>query len=147
MRGGSFLDSNVLVYTDDGGHPAKQKAAVALVGESMRTRAGVVSLQVLQEYFAVVTRKLGVDAATARAKVELLGAFSAPPIDLDDVLAAIDLHRLHQISFWDAMIVRSAQQARCARIFSEDLQHGQRFDGVEIVNPFAGLGPAGRRTR
>ena len=63
MSGGSFLDSNVLVYTDDAGSPAKQKAAVALVGESMRTRAGVVSLQVLQEYSAVVTRKLGVDAA------------------------------------------------------------------------------------
>ena len=147
MSGGSFLDSNILVYTDDAGSPAKQKAAVALVGESMRTRAGVVSLQVLQEYFAVVTRKLGVDAATARAKVELLGAFSTAPIDIDDVLAAIDLHRLHQVSFWDALIIRSAQQARCARIYSEDLQHGRRFDGVEIVNPFLGLGPAGRRKR
>ena len=147
MSGGSFLDSNILVYTDDAGSPGKQKAAVALVGESMRTRAGVVSLQVLQEYFAVVTRKLGVDAVTARAKVELLGAFSAAPIDIDDVLAAIDLHRLHQISFWDALVIRSAHQARCARIYSEDLQHGRRFDGVEIVNPFLGLGPAGRRKR
>ncbi len=78
---------------------------------------------------------------------ELLCAFSAAPIDLDDVLAAIDLHRLHQVSFWDAMIIRSAQQARCARIYSEDLQHGRRFDGVEIVNPFQGLAPARRRTR
>ena len=120
---------------------------MALVGESMRTRAGVVSLQVLQEYFAVVTRTLGVDAAMARAKVELLGAFSAVPPDLDDVLAAIDLHRLHHVSFWDALIIRSAQQARCARICSEDLQHGRRFDGVEIVNPFLGLGPARRRRR
>ena len=147
MRGGSFLDSNILVYTDDAGSPAKHRAAVALVGACMRTRAGVVSLQVLQEYFAVVTRKLGVDAVAARAKVELLGAFSAAPIDLDDVLAAIDLHRLHQVSFWDAMIIRSAQQARCARIYSEDLQHGRRFDGVEIVNPFQGLAPARRRKR
>ena len=147
MSGGSFLDSNILVYTDDAGSPAKQKAAVALVGESMRTRAGVVSLQVLQEYFSVVTRKLGVDAATARAKVELLGAFSTAAIDLDDVLAAIDLHRLHQIPFWDALIIRSAQQARCARIYSEDFQHGRRFDGVEIVNPFLGLGSARRRKR
>ena len=101
----------------------------------------------MQEYFAIVTRTLGVDAVTARAKVELLGAFSRAPIDIDDVLAAIDLHRLHQISFWDALIIRSAQQARCARIYSEDLQHGRRFDGVEIVNPFLGLGPPGRRKR
>lgn len=145
MRGGRFLDSNVLVYTDDGGSPAKQKAAVALVGESMRAKSGVVSLQVLQEYFATVTRKLGVDAATARAKVELFGGFSLHPTDLDDVLAAIDLHRLHQVSFWDALIIRSALKARCATIYSEDLQHGRRFDGVEIVNPFIGLGPTARR--
>ena len=147
MSGGSFLDSNILVYTDDAGSPAKQKAAVALVAESMRTRAGVVSLQVLQEYFAVVTRELGVDAVTARAKVELLGAFNVAPVDIDDVLAAIDLHRLHQVSFWDALIIRSAQQARCGRIYSEDLQHGRRFDGVEIMNPFLGLGPARRLKR
>ena len=145
MTGGSFLDSNVLVYTDDTASPAKQAAALALVGDAMRTKTGVVSLQVLQEYFSVVTRKLGVDAATARAKVELLGAFSTSPVDIDDVLAAIDLHRLHQISFWDGLIIRSAQQARCARIYSEDLQHGRRFDGVEIVNPFLGLTQARRK--
>ncbi len=147
MSGGSFLDSNVLVYTDDTSSPAKQRTAVALVGECMRTKSGVVSLQVLQEYFSAVTRRLGVDAAIARAKVELLGAFSAPPIEIDDVLAAIDLHRLHQVSFWDALIIRSAQQARCARLYSEDLQHGRRFDGVEIVNPFLGLGPGAKRRR
>src|SRR5688572_18091168 len=71
MSGGSFLDSNVLVYTDDGGNPPKQAVAVALVGEAMRSKAGVISLQVLQEYFSVATRKLGVDAVTAREKVEL----------------------------------------------------------------------------
>lgn len=113
----------------------------------MRTKSGVVSLQALQEYFSAVTRRLGVDAAIARAKVELLGAFSAPPIEIDDVLAAIDLHRLHQVSFWDALIIRSAQQARCAKLYSEDLQHGRRFDGVEIVNPFLGPGPGAKRRR
>ena len=137
MSGASFLDSDILVYTDDAGSPAKQQAAVALVGESMRTRAGVVSLQVLQEYFAIVTRKLGVDAVTARAKVELLGVFRAAPVDIDDVLGAIDLHRLHQISFWDALIVRAAQHGGCATLYSEELQPGRRFSGLEIVNPFA----------
>lgn len=147
MSGGSFLDSNILVYTDDTGNPPKQAAAVTLVGEAMQSKDGVVSLQVLQEYFAVVTRKLGVDAVTARAKVELLGAFNTVAVDIDDVLAAIDLHRLHQVSFWDALIVRSAQQARCARIYTEDLQHGRRFDGVEVVNPFLGLASPMRRKR
>ncbi|MEX1129991.1 MAG: PIN domain-containing protein [Vicinamibacterales bacterium] len=147
MSGGSFLDSNILVYTDDAADAGKQAAAIALVSDVMRTRTGVVSLQVLQEYFAVVTRKLGVDAAAARAKVELLGAFSTVPVDIDDVLAAIDLHRLHQVSIWDGLIIRAAQQARCARIYSEDLQHGRRFDSVEIVNPFLALGRAPRRKR
>jgi predicted nucleic acid-binding protein len=147
MTGGSFLDSNILVCTDDAASPVKQAAAIALVGDAMRTKTGVVSLQVLQEYFSVVTRKLGVGAATARAKVELLGAFSTAPVEIDDVLAAIDLHRLHQISFWDGLIIRSAQQARCARIYSEDLQHGRRFDGVEIVNPFVDLKPMARMKR
>jgi predicted nucleic acid-binding protein len=149
MTGGSFLDSNVLVYTDDASTPAKQRLAIALVGRLMRDRSGVVSLQVLQEYFSAATRKLGVDPVTARAKVELLGAFSAPPIELDDVLAAIDLHRLHDLSFWDALVVRAAQQARCAKLYSEDLQHGRRFGGVEVVNPFADERPAtkGRRAR
>lgn len=145
MSGGSFLDSNVLVYTDDAGSPAKRKAAIALVSESRRTRSGVVSLQVLQEYFATVTRKLGVDAATARAKVELFASFALHATDIDDVLAAIDLHRLHQVSFWDALIIRSALKARCARVYSEDLQHGRRYDGVEVVNPFIGLSPTARR--
>jgi predicted nucleic acid-binding protein len=139
MSGGSFLDSNVLVYTDDASEPVKQKAAITLVSRTMRDRSGVVSLQVLHEYFVTATRKLGVDVVTARQKVELLGAFSAPPVELDDVLAAVDLHRLHQVSFWDGLIIRAAQQARCARIYSEDLQHGRRFEGVVVVNPFLNL--------
>jgi predicted nucleic acid-binding protein len=136
MTGGSFIDSNILAYTDDAGSAGKQAVAITLVSDLMRSRSGVLSLQVLQEYFSIATRKLGVDAVTARAKVELLSAFSLTPIDVDDVLGAIDLHRLHQISFWDGLIVRAAQQARCARIYTEDLQDGRRFDGVEIVNPF-----------
>lgn len=147
MSGGSFLDTNVLVYTDDNSEPARKTAAIALVAETMRARSGVVSVQVLQEYFAVATRKLGVDAVTARAKVELFGAFTLVPTEFDDVIAAIDLHRLHQISIWDGLIIRSAQRAGCVRIYSEDLQEGRRFDGVEVVNPFKGAAPAPRPRR
>jgi predicted nucleic acid-binding protein len=141
MTGGSFIDTNVLVYTDDAGDAKKQAAAIGLVADLMRSRTGVLSLQVLQEYFSIATRKLGVDVVKARAKVELLSAFATTPIDVDDVLGAIDLHRLHQISFWDGLIVRAAQQARCARIYTEDLQHGRRFEGVEVVNPFRSISP------
>jgi len=145
MRGGSFLDSNILVYADDRSSPAKQRAAIALVAKVMRARSAVVSLQVLQEYFAIATRKLGVDAAVARAKVELFSAVTIATTEVDDVLAAIDLHRLHQLSFWDALIVRSAIKAGCGRIYTEDLQSGRRYDGVEIVNPFAVRLPGAHR--
>ncbi len=132
----SFLDSNVLIYTDDSSSPAKQRAALQLVARCRRQRNGVVSLQVLEEYFSITTRKLGVDAAIARRKVELFSQLSMVATHVDDVLAAIDLHRLHQFPFWDALVIRSALQAGCSRLYSEDLQHGRRIDGVEIVNPF-----------
>jgi len=132
----SFLDSNVLIYTDDASSPTKQRTALELIARCRRRREGVVSLQILQEYFAISTRKLGVDATIARRKVELFSQLSLVATRLDDVLAAIDLHRLHQFSFWDALVIRSALQAGCARLYSEDLQHGRRIDGVEIVNPF-----------
>ena len=93
-------------------------------------------MQVLQEYFVAATRKLRVDAAVARRKVELLSEFHVAMPDLADVLAAIDMHRLHGFSLWDALILRMAKQSGCAVVFSEDLQHGRSVDGLQIVNPF-----------
>jgi predicted nucleic acid-binding protein len=132
----SFFDTNVLVYADDKGAPARQKRAVELVSEHRRSRTGVISLQVLQEYFVTVTRKLHVDARIARRKVELLAEFDVVSPDVADVLAAIDLHRLHGINFWDGLIVRSAKQAGCGVLYSEDLQAAREIDGIRIVNPF-----------
>ena len=132
----SFFDTNVLVYADDKASPAKQRRAVELVTEHRRSRTGAVSLQVLQEYFVTVTRKLNVDARTARRKVELLSEFDVAAPDVADVLAAIDLYSLHSINFWDALIVRSAKQAGCSILFSEDMQAAREIDGVRIVNPF-----------
>jgi predicted nucleic acid-binding protein len=136
MAGRSFLDSNVLVYTDDGGQPEKQRAAIDLVSACRRRHEGVISLQVLQEYFVASTRKLGVDVTIARRKVELFGQLHVMQSGIDDVLGAIDLHRLHGLHFWDALLVRSALRAGCSRLYTEDLQHGRRIDGLEIVNPF-----------
>ncbi len=133
----SFLDTNVLVYADDNGAPDKRDAAVALYGECRKTGRGVVSIQVLQEYFVAATRKLGVPAEVARRRVQLLNKLDVMIPRPDDVLAAIDLHRLHQLSFWDAMIVRAAIISGCGRLYSEDLQHDHRIDGIEVVNPFA----------
>jgi predicted nucleic acid-binding protein len=138
MPARSFFDTNVLLYTDDKAAPAKQRRALVLVAEHRRAGTGVVSMQVLQEYFVTVTRKLGVDAATARRKVELLAEFDVAAPELGDILGAIDLHRLHGFSFWDALVVRTAKQSGCTVLLSEDMQDRREIDGVRIVNPFVG---------
>lgn len=132
----SFLDINVLVCADDSTVPGKQHRAIELIAEHRRSGTGVVSMQVLQEYFVTATRKLQVDARIARRKVELLAEFDVVASELADVLAAIDLHRLHGINFWDALIVRSAKQSGCRVLLSEDMQHAREIDGIQIVNPF-----------
>jgi predicted nucleic acid-binding protein len=136
MSARSFFDTNVLVYADDKAAPAKQRRAVALVAEHRRSGTGVVSLQVLQEYFVTVTRKLHLDAGTARRKVELLAEFDVAAPAVEDILAAIDLHRLHGLSFWDALVLRAAKQSGCTVLLSEDLQEAREVDGVRVVNPF-----------
>ena len=136
MSARSFFDTNVLVYADDDDAPSKQRLARDLVYEHRRGGTGVVSLQVLQEYFVTVTRKLKLDPRTARRKVELLSEFDVAAPQVADILAAIDLHRLHGFSFWDALVLRTAQQSGCRVLLSEDFQEGRESDGIQVVNPF-----------
>jgi predicted nucleic acid-binding protein len=136
MSARTCFDSTILVYTDDKHAPVKQRIALGLLAEHRRAKTGVLSMQVLQEYFVTVTRKLQVDPQTARRKVELLAEFDVAAPDVADILAAIDLHRLHGLSFWDGLVVRSAKQTGCAVLLSEDMQHAREIDGVRILNPF-----------
>jgi predicted nucleic acid-binding protein len=136
MTARSFFDTNVLIYADDKAAPAKQRRALDLVAEHRRAGTGVVSLQVLQEYFVTITRKLRVEQRIARRKVELLSEFDVTATDVTDILAAIDLHLLHGFSFWDALVMRSAKQAGCSVLLTEDMQDTREIDGVRIVNPF-----------
>ncbi len=132
----SFFDTNILIYTDDHDAPDKQARALDLVEEARLGGWGVLSTQVLQEYFAATTRKLGVPAAIARRKVEIFARLDLAILDLSDIIGAIDLHRLHDFSFWDGLIVQAARRSGCAVLLSEDFQHGARVDGIEITNPF-----------
>ncbi len=134
----SFLDANILVYTDDHDSPDKQRIAMGLVESARLGASGVVSTQILQEYFVAATRKLGVAPEIARRKVELFARLDVVVLDLQHILGAIDLHRLHQLSFWDTLVLRAAADAGCTVLYSEDLNPGQRIDGVEVVNPFQG---------
>jgi predicted nucleic acid-binding protein len=139
MRGLAFFDTNILIYADDHATPVKQTRAITLIVEHQRENSLVISLQVLQEYFAAATRKLKVDPAIAQSKVEILARGRVVRFTERDVIAAIELHRLTQISFWDAMIVHAARTANATVLYSEDLAHGSSVAGVTVRNPFTGM--------
>jgi predicted nucleic acid-binding protein len=133
----SFFDTNILVYADDkDSPPTKRRRATDLITEHLGLGTGVVSAQVLQEYFFTITRKMGEDARVARRKVELFAEFDVVITNVSDILAAIDLHLIHEFSFWDALIVRCAKQAGCSVLLTEDMQDKREIDGLRIVNPF-----------
>jgi predicted nucleic acid-binding protein len=132
----TFFDTNIFVYADDFSAPAKQARAMELITAYRRSNALVVSLQVMQEYYAATTRKLGVAPEIAQQKVQLLARAYVVRFLESDVIAAIELHRLHRVSFWDAMILHAARQAGAELLYSEDLQHGGSIGGVRIENPF-----------
>lgn len=132
----TFFDSNILVYAEDSAYPQKQKRAVELLVENRRQRSGVVSLQVLGEFFYAATRRLKMDPALVRAQVEFHARFELVEPALADTFGAIDLHRLYGYSFWDSMVLRCALVSGCKVLLTEDMQHGQIIEGLRIVNPF-----------
>jgi predicted nucleic acid-binding protein len=132
-----FVDTNVLVYADDDAAPDKRDVARLRIVEWMREGRMVVSTQVLQEYFVTVTRRLAVPAEIARAKVEIYAGTEVVRITPPTILDAIDLARLHPMSFWDALVVRCASEAACETLATEDLQPGRKYGRVHVVDPFA----------
>lgn len=129
-----FIDTNVFTYADD--RAARAKRVRAVLSDLVRTRRAVVSTQIMQEYFAAATKRLGLSPERARIRVERLNRLDVVLIRPELIVGAIDLCRLHSLSFWDALVVRSASAAGCGRLLSEDLQDGQTIDGVRIENPF-----------
>lgn len=132
----AFFDSNILVYTEDASAPLKQKQANSLLDDHLTADTAVFSLQVLQEYFATITRKLHVPPERAQRGVEIFSCAKIVRFEVADLIAAIEFHRLTQISFWDAMIVHAARIGGAAILYSEDFQHRAVFGGVRVVNPF-----------
>ena len=133
----SFFDTNILLYSDDAADPRKNALATDLIARQRAIREAVLSIQVLQEYFVNAVAKLKVDVTVARRRVELFSRFELVLPDPAMVLAAIDIHRLNRLSFWDSMVVEAARVSGCSILFSEDLNAGQTIAGVKIINPFA----------
>ncbi len=134
-----FVDANVFVYAFDPSAGAKHRSAGQLVERLWASGAGCLSVQVLQEFFVIVTRKvahpLSIDAAADR--VRELAAWKVFAPTADDVLAAIAIQKQSQINFWDAMVVQAAGELGCDVLWTEDLSDGQLLRGVRVRNPFA----------
>jgi predicted nucleic acid-binding protein len=132
-----FFDSNIVVYANDGRDVAKQKRALTLIGDAIRSGNGVVSTQVLQEYANVALNKLGQRQDVVLRQLALLERLQVVPQTPALVRRAVELHGLYGITFWDAAIVAAAESHGCDRILSEDLNAGQFYGGVVVSNPFA----------
>lgn len=135
----TFVDTNILVYAYDADAGPKHERAGSILVELWESESGVVSTQVLQEFYVTVTRKLPKPLAkrTAREVVATYESWSVHRPGIDDVVAASELEDRHRLAFWDALIVVSAQRSGTGQLLSEDLQDGRRFGDVRISNPFA----------
>ena len=134
-----FLDTNLLVYAVDPSDPAKQTIALEWITSAHQTGRGILSYQVVQEWFNVVLRKAAspLDSSEAtslyRVLIEPLWRVQSSRELLD---TALDLHRRGSFSWWDALIVSAAIHGGCNQLLSEDLQDGREISGVRIQNPF-----------
>ncbi len=131
----TFLDTNVVVYAFDGADPIKKAQAVSILEAGDRL---VVSTQVLLETWWVLTRRLAQPLSEDRAStvIDTLAQLPVVNADAELVRRAIRTSRNAGIAVWDAMIIEAARSAGCDRVLSEDLQHGQDFDGLVVMNPF-----------
>ena len=134
-----FLDTNILIYAMDPSDPEKQSVALRWVGRAHETGLGVVSYQVVQEWFYAVLRKAKVRYTPEEAEA-VYRTLLEPLWRIDSsralVATAIGLHREHSFSWWDSLIVSAALEADCGWLLSEDLQHGREVGGLRIENPF-----------
>lgn len=134
----TFVDTNVLVYAHDTSEARKQPIARALLDALWNSRTGLLSTQILQEFYVVATRKFEppMSRRAAREMVALYGTWPVVHVDVALILNASQLEERHRLSFWDALIVEAARVGGAARLATEDLQHGRRIGGVRIEDPF-----------
>ncbi len=134
-----LVDSNVVIYAHDPSAGEKHRLARALMERLWVEGTGCLSVQVLQEFFWIATRKIA-RPVTSKVALDIVRDLSVWPVfspGAADVIAAGELASASRISFWDAMILQAARRSGAQRVWSEDLNSGQVFDGVEVRNPFA----------
>ena len=138
MSGKTFIDTNVLIYAHDADSSAKHEIAKAVLRELWGERTGILSMQVLQEFYVNVTHKIATPLSKELARLVVnsyaIWCMETTPTEIS---AAFRIEDEHRIGFWDAMIVSAAAKSGAARILSEDLNAGQRIAGILVENPFA----------
>jgi len=140
MNGRFFLDTNLFVYTFDAKAPAKAKKAAQLIRRAADTGEGIISYQVVQEFFNVALRRFTQPMSVAEAEQylitvlrPLLAVHSSPAIYFE----ALRIVEKHRMSWYDSLIVAAALEGQCDRLYSEDFQHGKKIEGLQIENPFS----------
>jgi predicted nucleic acid-binding protein len=131
-----FVDSNVLIYAVDEGNPKKHEAAKLWRAELWKSRCGRVSFQVLQEFYANVTRKCPPARDQVQAEIHNLLSWRPVSIDAEILESSWKIQERYQLSFWDSLIVAAAKGASCRYLLTEDMQADQDLGGVLVVNPF-----------
>ena len=133
-----FFDTNILVYSRDLSEPAKYKIAQGTVRDAWEDKSGRISTQVLNEYFVTVTQKLdpGLSRDEAWNDINALAAWQPVAIDMECLRTAHQVQLQHGNSWWDSLIIAAAYLSDSKILLSEDLNHGQIYMGVKVVNPF-----------
>ena len=139
MSADTFIDTNILIYAYDLEAGRKRDRALSLLAELWETENGMISTQVLQEFYVNVTRKVAkpLSFSTARGILQTYIAWQVELITPETVLLASEFQERHNVSFWDAMILAAASSGGAKILLTEDLNHGQIIEGIEIKNPFS----------
>jgi predicted nucleic acid-binding protein len=135
MTGVVFVDTNILIYAHDRDAGEKRERAARALERLWDEQTGRVSVQVLQEFYVTVTQRLATGRASAREVIRTYTPWVHHPTTPETILRANEIAELSQLSFWDGLIVASAEQAGAAQLYTEDLNAGQTIVGVKIVNP------------
>ena len=137
MPGRVFLDANILVYAQDAGAPDKQRKSRKAIAALAGSGDGVISTQVMQEFYVTATRKIGVPPLVAKGVLKTLAVFEIVQVSPALIQEAVDCSILNQLSFWDSLILAAAASAGCSTVYSEDLNPGQTILGMKVQNPLA----------
>jgi predicted nucleic acid-binding protein len=138
MKDKVFLDTNILIYAHDMDAGVKHDAARSIVEKIWDDEAGIISTQVIQEFYVNVIRKMPKPISPVQARGIIINYFSwqVEAIEPHTILSASEIEEKYILSFWDSLIIATASQAEANKILTEDMNHGQIIEGILIENPF-----------